>query len=175
MNMEQRYRKYSIILLSISTILLLAGLGTGYEYIRARMCYNSFFSPTHPIWCEGNLSRYADISRHWWNAGATTGLLIPIALSISGTCLVISRRQAKSLYKAPAYLGLLSIGLLMLGITSLRLMQTKWPGNTINWRHDQAMQQLSLVILISSAILFLVTITAAFTCAIASRKNTHEP
>lgn len=172
MSVQQRYRRYSVILFGVSMLLFLLGLAIGYEYVRARMCYNSYFSLKSPAWCVGDVSRYDVISWHWWGTGAITGLFILITLIAASTCRILSRKWPKSLYKAPAYLGFASLGLLLLGITSLRLLQTRWPGNTIDWRHDQTMQQLWGYILIGSAILFLVTITVGITCAIANRSNT---
>lgn len=117
------------------------------------------------------MDRYDNISGYWFLAGAATGILILITTAASIAYGVISLKEPKNFYKTAFFLALSSFILLLTDIVSVRLLQTRWPGNTINWRHDHAMEKLFINIFLVCAVLFIMTFAATITYLVAARKE----
>lgn len=96
-------------------------------------------------------------------------LLLSLIGTISSISVVITNalfawKKPKSFEKAMVFFSFGSVVTILICIYLPRWIREAFPGNTINWRHDQAMSAIWWDVWIASVVLFIMSIAAAVTC-----------
>lgn len=84
--------------------------------------------------------------------------------SVALTNALFAWKKPKSLEKAMAFFSIGSLATILTCVFLPGWINKTFPGNTINWRHDQAMSAIWWHVWIVSAVLFIMSITASVTC-----------
>ncbi len=102
---------------------------------------------------------------HVWGWTLLISLIGAISsASVALTNALFAWKKPKSLEKAMALFSISSLVTILTSVFLFWWVPKAFPGNTINWRHDQAMTVIWGDVFIVSTVLFIMSMTAAVTC-----------
>lgn len=88
------------------------------------------------------------------------------SISVAATNALLAWRKRISHEKAMALFSISSLATILVCVFLPRWIRKAFPGNTINWRHDQAMSAIWWHVWMASTVLFIMSIAAAVTCVV---------